>query len=103
MIAGPIGAGKTTLYDAHLKEAFPSVVPPIPQQRDAMLRERRSFVVEDLTVDTELLESARQAGYTRDKNHDKSTRLNNIPKSAAAGVTKGRVSACWPWNLFNPP
>ena len=64
MIAGPIGAGKTTFYDAHLKEAFPSVVPPIPQQRDAMLRERRSFVVEDLTVDTELLESARQAGYT---------------------------------------
>jgi predicted ABC-type ATPase len=64
VIAGPIGAGKTTFYDAHLKEAFPSVVPPIPQQRDAMLRERRSFVVEDLTVDTELLESARQAGYT---------------------------------------
>jgi len=29
-----------------------------------MLRERRSFAVEDLTVDTELLESARQAGYT---------------------------------------
>jgi predicted ABC-type ATPase len=64
VIAGPIGAGKTTFYEAHLKEAFPSVVPPIPQQRDAMLRERRSFVVEDLTVDTELLESARQSGYT---------------------------------------
>src|SRR5207247_4129808 len=62
--AGPIGAGKTTFYDAHLKEAFPTVVPPIPRQRDAMLRERRSFAVEDLTVDTELLESARQAGYT---------------------------------------
>jgi predicted ABC-type ATPase len=29
-----------------------------------MLRERRSFAVEDLTVDTELLESARQAGYS---------------------------------------
>src|SRR5437660_8645144 len=29
-----------------------------------MLRERRSFAVEDLTVDMELLESARQAGYT---------------------------------------
>lgn len=29
-----------------------------------MLLERRSFAVEDLTVDTELLESARQAGYT---------------------------------------
>ena len=64
MIAGPIGGGKTTFYDAHLKEAFPSLVPPIPQQRDVMLRERRSFVVEDLTVDTELLDSARQAGYT---------------------------------------
>jgi predicted ABC-type ATPase len=59
-----MGAGKTTFYDAHLKEAFPILVPPIPQQRDAMLRERRSFAVEDLTVDTELLESARQAGYT---------------------------------------
>ena len=64
MIAGPIGAGKTTFYDAHLKEAFPTLVPPIPHQRDAMLRDLRSFAVEDLTVDTELLESARQAGYT---------------------------------------
>jgi predicted ABC-type ATPase len=64
VIAGPIGAGKTTFYEAHLKEAFPAVVPPIAHQRDAMLRERRSFAVEDLTVDTELLESARQAGYT---------------------------------------
>lgn len=59
-----MGAGKTTFYEAHLKEAFPTVVLPIPHQRDAMLRERRSFAVEDLSVDTELLESARQAGYT---------------------------------------
>src|SRR6202158_6303804 len=59
-----MGAGKTTFYDAHLKEAFPTVVPPIPHQRDAMLRERRSFAVEELVVDTELLENARQAGYT---------------------------------------
>ncbi len=59
-----MGAGKTTFYDAHLKEAFPTLVPPIPRRRDAMLRERRSFAVEDLTVDTDLLESARQAGYT---------------------------------------
>jgi predicted ABC-type ATPase len=59
-----MGAGKTTFYEAHLKEAFPTVVPPIPHQRDAILRERRSFAVEDLSVDTELLESARQAGYT---------------------------------------
>jgi predicted ABC-type ATPase len=59
-----MGAGKTTFYDAHLKDAFPIMVPPIRHQRDAMLSERRSFAVEDLTVDTELLESARQAGYT---------------------------------------
>ena len=58
-----MGAGKTTFYDAHLREAFPTLVPPIPHQRDAMLREGRSFAIEDLTVDTELLESARQAGY----------------------------------------
>lgn len=62
-IAGPMGAGKTTFYEAHLKEAFPVLVPPIPHQRDAMLRERRSFAVEDLVVDTELLESARNTGY----------------------------------------
>ena len=59
-----MGAGKTTFYDAHVKEAFPVLVPPIPHQREAMLREHRSFAVEDLVVDTELLESARQAGYT---------------------------------------
>jgi predicted ABC-type ATPase len=64
VIAGPMGAGKTTFYEAHLKEAFPALIPPIPHQREVMLRERRSFAVEDLTVDTELLESARQAGYT---------------------------------------
>ena len=58
-----MGAGKTAFYEAHLKEAFPIVIPPIRHQRDAMLRERRSFAVEDLTVDTDLLESARQAGY----------------------------------------
>jgi predicted ABC-type ATPase len=64
VIAGPMGAGKTTFYDAHLKEAFPTLIPPVPQQREAMLREKRSFAVEDLVVDTQLLESAREAGYT---------------------------------------
>jgi predicted ABC-type ATPase len=63
VIAGPMGAGKTTFYDAHLKEAFPALVPPVPHQREAMLREHRSFAVEDLVVDTELLENARDAGY----------------------------------------
>ena len=59
-----MGAGKTTFYEAHLKEAFPDLVPPVAHKRDEMLRGRRSFAVEDLTVDAELLESARQAGYT---------------------------------------
>ena len=63
VIAGPMGVGKTTFYDAHLKEAFPTLIPPISHQREAALRERRSFAVEDLVVDTELLESARDAGY----------------------------------------
>jgi len=63
VIAGPMGAGKSTFYDAHLKEAFPTLIPPISHQREAALRERRSFAVEDLVVDTELLESARDAGY----------------------------------------
>jgi uridine kinase len=49
MIAGPMGAGKTTFYDAHLKEAFPVLIPPVPHQREAMLREQRSFAVEDLS------------------------------------------------------
>jgi predicted ABC-type ATPase len=63
VIAGPMGAGKTTFYEAYLREAFPTLVPPVPHQREAMLREHRSFAVEDLVVDTELLENARDAGY----------------------------------------
>jgi predicted ABC-type ATPase len=63
VIAGPMGAGKTTFYDAHLKEAFPTLISPISHQREAALREQGSFAVEDLVVDTELLESARDAGY----------------------------------------
>jgi predicted ABC-type ATPase len=64
VIAGPMGAGKTTFYDAHLKEAFPALIPPVPHQREAALREHRSIAAEDLIVDTEFMESARKAGYT---------------------------------------
>ena len=63
VIAGPMGSGKTTFYEVHLKEAFPVLVPPVPHQREAMLRERRSFAVKDLVVDADLLVSARNAGY----------------------------------------
>src|SRR5260370_18824571 len=58
-----MGAGKTTFYDTHLKEAFPDVIPPVPQMHAPALREQRSFAVEDLVADSELLESARKAGY----------------------------------------
>jgi predicted ABC-type ATPase len=58
-----MGAGKTTFYDVHLKEAFPTLLPPVPHLREAVLREHRSFAAEDLIVDAELLESARDAGY----------------------------------------
>src|SRR6201984_1397881 len=63
VIAGPMGTGKTTFYNAYLREAFPTLIPPIPHRREAMLRERSSFAVEDFVVDAELLESARAAGY----------------------------------------
>lgn len=63
VIAGPMGAGKTSFYDTHLKEAFPALIPPISHLREAALREQRSFAVEDLVVDTGLLESARDGGY----------------------------------------
>jgi hypothetical protein len=56
-------AANATFYDAHLKEAFPRLIPAIPHQREAALREGCSFAVEDLVVDTELLDSARDAGY----------------------------------------
>src|SRR5260370_20466515 len=59
-----MGAGKTTFYESDLKEALPDLVPPVAHKRAAMLRERRSFAVEDWAVDTELMEEARQAGYT---------------------------------------
>jgi predicted ABC-type ATPase len=59
-----MGAGKTTFYETHLKEAFPEIVPPVPHRLEAILRERRSFLVEDLRIDTQLLERARQVGYT---------------------------------------
>jgi predicted ABC-type ATPase len=64
VIAGPLGAGKTAFYEAHLKEAFPDLVPPLAHKREKMLHERRSSAVEDWAVDLELLENARQAGYT---------------------------------------
>src|SRR5437016_7105386 len=107
-----MGAGKTTFYEAHLKEAFPTLIPPISHQREAALREQRSFAVEDLVVDTELLESARDAGYatkvvfisTEDANLNvgrilvrmsrggQSVPLNTIPESYKQSMKRDRKS-----------
>jgi predicted ABC-type ATPase len=64
IIAGPVGSGKTTFYEAYLKEAFSTLVPPLRHQQQPLLTERRSFAVEDIRVDMQLLDQAKAAGYT---------------------------------------
>jgi len=64
IIAGPLGAGKTTFYEAYLKEAFPMLLPAMRDQRERFLKEQRSFAVEDIRVDTQLLDEAKAAGYS---------------------------------------
>jgi predicted ABC-type ATPase len=58
-----VGAGKTTFYEAYLKEPFPTLVPPLRHQQQPFLDERRSFAVEDIRVDTQLLERAKASGF----------------------------------------
>ena len=58
-----MGAGKTTFYEGYLKEPFPTLVPPLRHQQQPFLDERRSFAVEDIRVDTQLLERAKAAGF----------------------------------------
>jgi predicted ABC-type ATPase len=59
-----VGAGKTTFYEAYLKEAFPTLVPALRHQQQPFLDDRRSFAVEDIRVDTQLLDHAKAAGYS---------------------------------------
>jgi len=59
-----VGVGKTTFYEAYLKEAFPTLVPAVREQQKPFLNSRRSFAVEDIRVDTQLLDEAKAAGYT---------------------------------------
>jgi predicted ABC-type ATPase len=64
IIAGPVGAGKTTFYETYLKEAFPTLVPALRHQHKPFLDDRRSFAVEDIRVNTQLLDEAKAAGYS---------------------------------------
>jgi predicted ABC-type ATPase len=59
-----VGAGKTTFYEAYLKEAFPTLAPAERERQQPSLDERRSFAVEDIRVNTQLLDEAKAAGYT---------------------------------------
>lgn len=59
-----MGAGKTTFYETYLKEAFPTLVPAVKEQEQAVLNEGRSFAVKDIRVDIQLLHEAKAAGYT---------------------------------------
>ncbi len=58
-----MGAGKTTFYEAYLKAAFPTLVPAVRDQQQPFLNDWRSFAVEDIRVDTQLLDEAKAAGY----------------------------------------
>jgi predicted ABC-type ATPase len=59
-----VGAGKTTFYEAYLKEPFPTLVPPLRHQQQPFLDDGRSFAVEDIRVDTQLLDQAKAAGFS---------------------------------------
>ena len=59
-----MGAGKTTFYEAYLREPFPALVPALRHQQQPFLDDRRSFAVEDIRVDTQLLDQAKAAGYS---------------------------------------
>ncbi len=59
-----MGTGKTTFYEAYLKEPFPTLVPALRHLQQPFLEERRSFAVEDIRVDTQLLDQAKAAGYS---------------------------------------
>jgi predicted ABC-type ATPase len=47
-----------------LKEPFPTLVPVLRHLQQPFLDERQSFAVEDIRVDTQLLDQARAAGYS---------------------------------------
>jgi predicted ABC-type ATPase len=63
IIAGAVGAGKTRFYEAHLKDAFPRLVPAVDENLDAALGAGKSFATEAYSIDKELLGKAKAAGF----------------------------------------
>jgi hypothetical protein len=46
IIAGAVVAGKTRFYEAHLKDAFPRLVPAVDENLDAALGAKKSVATE---------------------------------------------------------
>jgi predicted ABC-type ATPase len=72
ILAGASGAGKTTFYESKLKSAFPTILrassSPLAQtetnrERSRLQKEQQSFVYQDVTVDPQILQHARDVGY----------------------------------------
>lgn len=72
ILAGAAGAGKTTLYEGKLKSSFSTILrassSPLEQgetsrERGRLQKEQQSFVYQDVTVDPQVLQGARDAGF----------------------------------------
>lgn len=72
VLTGAPGAGKTTFYEAKLRESFPILLKPsaspleqplIEQQQKELLKAHKSFVFQTSLVDMDLLEGAQSHGF----------------------------------------
>src|SRR6266566_5268928 len=71
-LVGASGSGKTTVYETHLKVAFPKILKasasPLEQaetdeERKRLLNAGECFVYQDLTFDLQLIREAKSTGY----------------------------------------
>lgn len=72
ILAGAPGAGKTTFYESKLKSVFPTILrassSPLEQtetnhERSRLQKQQESFVYQDVTVDRQIIQDARKAGF----------------------------------------
>jgi predicted ABC-type ATPase len=72
LLAGAAGAGKTTFYESQLRTVFPVLLKasasPIEQaeadrERSRLMKEGRSFVYQDTTIDSQMIPEAQEAGF----------------------------------------